>query len=262
MYFGFKQITIQYGKKKVLCNLSLEVPRGKIVTLIGQNGCGKSSLLKTVSRAVTQKTGCVVVEDKPIDSYPPKKLAQRIAYLAQVHASPPDIDVRTLVSYGRYPYTVLGRGMTKGDAEIIDRALALTGLTQLQNQTLATLSGGERQRAWIAMNVAQNPEIMILDEPTTYLDIGYQVEVLELVRQLNRTLGITILMVLHDLNLAARYSDMLCAICDGGLYVSGSPDEVLTAQNLHNIFGIDAQILYDETHNCPFFIPHKSLKAI
>lgn len=261
MYFGFEHISIQYGKKSVLHDLSLEVPRGKIVTLIGQNGCGKSSLLKTVSRAVSQKEGRVVVDDKPIDAYPPKKLAQRIAYLAQVHTSPPDIDVRTLVSYGRYPYTVFGRGMTKADAEIIDHALALTGLTELQNRTLATLSGGERQRAWIAMNVAQQPEILILDEPTTYLDISYQVEVLELVRELNRTLGLTILMVLHDLNLAARYSDLLYAIRDGGLYAAGTPAEVITAEHLREIFDIDATILCDEEHHCPFFIPNKSLKG-
>lgn len=261
MYFGFEHITVEYGKKTVLRDLSLEVPRGKIVTLIGQNGCGKSSLLKTISRAVTQKSGRVVYDGKPIGAYPPKKLAQKIAYLAQVHTSPPDIDVRTLVSYGRYPYTVFGRGMTKADAAIIDRALAMTGLTELQNQTLATLSGGERQRAWIAMNVAQEPEILILDEPTTYLDIGYQVEVLELVRQLNRTLGITILMVLHDLNLAARYSDLLFAIRDGGLYAAGTPDEMLTTEHLRDIFGIDAKIIRDEEHHCPFFIPNKSLKG-
>lgn len=258
MYFGFENITIEYGKKPVLRNLSLEVPRGKIVTLIGQNGCGKSSLLKTVSRAVTPRGGRVLYEGKPMREYAPKKLAQKIAYLAQVHTSPPDIDVRTLVSYGRYPYAKFGRGQTKEDAAIIDRAIAMTGLESLQTQALATLSGGERQRAWIAMNVAQGPEILILDEPTTYLDIGYQVEMLELVRQLNRNLGITILMVLHDLNLAARYSDHLYAIRDGGLYAAGTPEAVMTEENLRTIFGIEARIIQDEDHHCPFFIPLQS----
>lgn len=261
MYFGFEHITIEYGKKSILRDFSIEVPRGKIVTLIGQNGCGKSSLLKTISRAVTQTTGQVIYDGRPLTSYPPKKLAQKIAYLAQVHTSPPDIDVRTLVSYGRYPYAKFGRGMTKNDADIIDRAIAMTGLAALEHQALATLSGGERQRAWIAMTVAQQPEILILDEPTTYLDIGYQVEVLELVRRLNAEMGITILMVLHDLNLAARYSDLLYTIKDGSLYRSGTPDEILTADNLRNVFGIDAQILRDEEHNCPFFIPNKSIKG-
>ena len=259
MYFGFDNITIEYGKKQILHNLSLEVPRGKIVTLIGQNGCGKSSLLKTVSRAVAPKDGRVIYEGKPLREYAPKKLAQKIAYLAQVHTSPPDIDVRTLVSYGRYPYTKFGRGQTKADAEIIDRAIALTGLESLQTQPVATLSGGERQRAWIAMNVAQEPEILILDEPTTYLDIGYQVEVLELIRQLNRELGITILMVLHDLNLASRYSDRLYAIKDKALYAAGNPAEVITASHLKHIFGIDARILHDADNNCPFFIPLQSI---
>ncbi len=260
MYFGFEGITIRYGQKTVLQGLSLEVPRGKIVSLIGQNGCGKSSLLKTVSRTVTRSSGRVVIDDKPMEAYSPKQLARRIAYLSQEHISPPDIDVRTLVSYGRYPHTVFGRGMTGADAEIIDRALALTGLTELQDRSLETLSGGERQRARIAMTVAQEPEILILDEPTTYLDVGYQIEVLELVRELNRALGITILMVLHDLNLAARYSDLLCAIRDGTLYAAGTPAEVITSANLREIFGIEAEILYDREHRCPYFIADKSLR--
>ena len=259
MYFGFEHITVEYGRKQILSDLTLEVPKGKIVTLIGQNGCGKSSLLKTVPRAVTPKSGQVIYDNRPMRNYAPKILAQKIAYLAQVHTSPPDIDVRTLVSYGRYPYTRFGHGQTKADAEIIDRAIQMTGLYDLQTQALATLSGGERQRAWIAMNVAQEPEILILDEPTTYLDIGYQVEVLELVRQLNRELGITILMVLHDLNLASRYSDLLYAIKDRSLYAQGTPDAVMTAENLQTIFGIEARILHDADNHCPFFIPLNSI---
>lgn len=175
---------------------------------------GKSSLLKTISKAVTPRNGQIIYQDKKLSQYPPKILAQKIAYLAQVHTSPPDIDVRTLVSYGRYPHSKFGRGLTARDGEVIDKALSLTGLESLQNQILSTLSGGERQRAWIAMTICQEPEILVLDEPTTYLDISYQVEVLELVRKLNRELGITIIMVLHDLNLAARYSDRLYAIKD------------------------------------------------
>ncbi len=186
---------------------------------------------------------------------PPKFIAQKIAYLAQVHPSPPDIDVRTLVSYGRYPYTKFGRGLTAVDGEVIDRVLQMTGLMTLQHQVLSTLSGGERQRAWIAMTICQEPEILILDEPTTYLDISYQVEVLELIRRLNREMGITIIMVLHDLNLAARYSDRLYAIKDGGLCASGRPAEVLTRQNLKEIFQIDAVVYQDEINHCPFFIP-------
>ena len=255
MYFGFRNITVDYGKKNILNSLSLEVPKGKILTLIGQNGCGKSTLLKIIPRAVTPKTGFCELDGKALRDYRSKLLARRIAYLAQVHTSPPDIDVKTLVSYGRYPYLKRGRGMTKADGDIVSNVLEMTGLERLATQPLSTLSGGERQRAWIAMTVAQEPEILVLDEPTTYLDIGYQIEVLELVKRLNKTLGITILMVLHDLNLAARYSDILAAIKGGRVFGSGSPYEMLTVQNLKELFGIDADIIRDDEHDCPFFIP-------
>ena len=259
MYFGFKDITIQYGKKKILENLSVEFPKGKITTIIGKNGCGKSSLLKTVSKAVLPRQGEVIYAGKRRDRYSPKFLAQKIAYLAQVHTSPPDIDVRTLVSYGRYPYSKFGRGLTEKDTVIIDNALERTGLSGLQNQILATLSGGERQRAWIAMTICQEPEILILDEPTTYLDISYQVEVLELIRKLNRELGITIIMVLHDLNLAARYSDLLFAIRNGAVYAGGESSHVLTEKNLEEIFEIKATVFEDTINRCPYFIPIKTI---
>lgn len=258
MYFGFQDIYASYGKKEILRGLTLDIPRGKIVTLIGQNGCGKSTLLKTVSKAVIPKSGKVVYLDKKLSSYPPKQLAQKIAYLSQVHESPPDIDVRTLVSYGRFPHSRFGRGLTAEDGEIIDRALALTGLTHLKDRILATLSGGERQRAWIAMTIAQEPEILILDEPTTYLDISYQVEVLELVQRLNRELGITIVMVLHDINLAARYSDYLAAIRGGNLFTKGTPEDVVTEENLRSIFKIEAAVYRDLIHGCPYFIPQRT----
>lgn len=255
MYFGFEDITVSFGGRKILDSVTLSVPRGKIVTLIGKNGCGKSTLLKTVPRAVVPQAGRVVFDGSPLRSYAPKKLAQKIAYLAQVHESPADIDVRTLVSYGRYPYLKFGRTMTAADADVIDAAIDAAGLTALSTQPLRTLSGGERQRAWIAMTVAQQPEILILDEPTTYLDIGYQIEVLELVRRLNRERGMTVLMVLHDVNLAARYSDWLCALRDTHLFTEGTPETVITAQNLQALFGISAQIIRDPVSGCPYFIP-------
>ena len=255
MYFGFRNLSVSYGKKEVLRSLDVDVPRGKVVTVIGQNGCGKSTMLKTVSKAVTPKRGEVVFCDRRLGEYAPKKLAQQIAYLSQVLESPPDIDVRTLVSYGRYPYSKFGRGLTQADADIIDRALALTGLTALQDRILSTLSGGERQRAWIAMTIAQEPEILILDEPTTYLDVSYQVEVLELVKKLNRELGITIIMVLHDINLAARYSDVLMAVKGGRLYAAGTPAEIVNKKYLQEIFEIEASVYTDPVHKCPYFIP-------
>ena len=255
MYFGFRNLSVNYGKKEVLRALNVDIPRGKVVTVIGQNGCGKSTLLKTVSKAVMPKRGEVIFCDKKLGEYAPKRLAQQIAYLSQVHESPPDIDVRTLVSYGRYPYSKFGRGMTRPDAEIIDRALALTGLTDLQHRILSTLSGGERQRAWIAMTIAQEPEILILDEPTTYLDVSYQVEVLELVKKLNRELGITISMVWPDINVAARYSDVLMAVKGGRLYAAGAPSESVNEKYLKEIFEIEASVYTDPVHECPYFIP-------
>ena len=258
MYFGFRDIYADYGKKPVLRGLSLDVPRGSVITLIGQNGCGKSTLLKTVSKAVTPRRGEVIYLDKKLSSYPPKQAARKIAYLSQVHESPPDTDVRTLVSYGRFPYSRFGRGMTAEDGKIIDNALSMTGLSGLGDRILSTLSGGERQRAWIAMTIAQEPEILILDEPTTYLDVGYQIEVLELVRHLNRTLGITIVMVLHDINLAARYSDYLAAIRNGTLFTVGTPEETVTEENLRKVFGIESVVYRDPLHGCPYFIPQRT----
>lgn len=262
MYFGFRGMTISFKSRVVVENVTIDIPKGKIVTIIGQNGCGKSSMLKTVSRAVTPKDGCVVYNDRPLCSYNPGKLARHIAYLAQVHSSPPDIDVRTLVSYGRYPYTKGGHRMTGEDAKIIDETLNVTGLAHLQHRTLRTLSGGERQRAWIAMTVCQQPEILILDEPTTYLDISYQMEVLELVRRLNRELGMTIVMVLHDLNMAARYSDYMYAISGGRVHSHGTPDEVLCERTLREIFRIDARIIRDTENDCPCFIPSRILDTV
>ena len=184
MYFGFERITVSYGKHAVLSDVTLEVPRGSITVLIGRNGCGKSSLLKTVSRAVKPKAGRVILEGRSLMAYTPRQLAKRIAYLGQAVPMPSDIDVETLVSYGRYPHTAPGRGITAHDRDVIDRVLRQTGLEAIRNRTLTTLSGGELQRARIAMNLAQEPSVLILDEPTTHLDLGYQLELLELLRRL------------------------------------------------------------------------------
>ena len=226
MYFGFEDITIAFRTKTVLQHVTLDIPRGKIVTIIGQNGCGKSSLLKTVSKAVAPRAGRVLYEGLPLDAYAPKVLARHIAYLAQVHTSPPDIDVRTLVSYGRYPYMKMGRGLNAEDGRIIDETLRLTGLEHLQRRTLRTLSGGERQRAWIAMTVCQQPEILILDEPTTYLDISYQMEVLELVRRLNREMGMSILFISHNLNVVRKLCSHVAVMEKGHIVETGETAQV------------------------------------
>ncbi len=259
MYFGFENITVGYGKTPVLKNFTLDVPKSKLITVIGENGSGKSTLLKTVFGSSTQSSGNVILEDKPIRDYSPKALAQKIAYLPQSHTAPDDMDVYTLVSLGRYPHRKFAHSLTQTDTAAIERALELAGLTALKDRTIASLSGGEAQRAWIAMTVAKEAEILILDEPTTHLDIGYQVEVLELIKALSHKLGITVLCVLHDVNMAARYSDVICAIKNGAVCACGTPDEVVTRENLIRVFGINADVLYDTAHECPYFIARERL---
>lgn len=261
MYFGFDNISIKYGKKEIVNNITMEFPHGEITTIIGQNGCGKSSLLKTISKVVKPKSGMVILEDNDINSYKPQNLAKRIAYLPQMHYSPHDIDVKTLVSYGRFPHLSAMKKLTDKDYDIINETINLTGLRHLKDQQLKTLSGGEKQRAWIAMTICQKPEILILDEPTTYLDIGYQIEVLDLVKKLNEQLNLTIIMVLHDLNLAARYSHNLYAIKNKKIYQAGPSEKVLSKKCLKDIFGLEAEIMKDKVNDCPFFIPLNSYYA-
>ncbi len=255
MYFRFEDISIKYGKKQILENISVNVPKGKIVTIVGRNGCGKSSLLKTAAKAVRQTSGRVLFEGKDIKKHKVKDLAKKIAYLPQVHTSPPDIDVYTLVSYGRFPYLKLGKSLSLKDSEIVNRCIEITDLTEIAHQKLGTLSGGERQRAWIAMTLCQEPSVLILDEPTTYLDISHQIETLDLIRSLNERLKLTIVMVLHDINLAARYSDEIIAINEKKTYAVGSAKKVLTKEKIKDIFNLNVNVEYDSENNCPYFIP-------
>lgn len=257
MYFGFDHVSIAYGKKQILGDISMEFEKGKITTLIGPNGCGKSSLLKTVPRTVTPVSGSPIFEDKPLKSYTPKELARKIAYLPQIHDSPDDITIRTLVSYGRFPYKKFGSGLTQEDERIIDETLELTGLTALRERTMNNLSGGEKQRAWIAMTICQQPQILLLDEPITYLDVGYQVEVLELVRDLRDKLHITIGMVLHDMNFTARYSDRIYVLKDGRVHACGTPEEIICRENLNAVFSVDSQLYHDEKNDCPIVVPER-----
>lgn len=257
MYFGFNDVSIKYGEKEIVSHITIDFPIGKTTSILGANGSGKTSLLKVISKAVKPSSGNVLYAGKPLSSYRPKDLARKIAYLPQVHFNPSDIDVRTLISYGRYPYKKMGRALTAKDLEVIDHTIEITGLKNLQNRLIDTLSGGERQRAWIAMTICQEPEILILDEPITHLDIGHQLEVLELIKALGRQMNITIIMVLHDINLASRYSHQMYAIKNKSVFSSGSPREMINEANLEGIFSIKSQIMEDEKNNCPFFIPEK-----
>lgn len=254
MYFGFDTVTAGYdrGAAPVVQDLTLALGKREITALIGPNGCGKSTLLSLVPRLLKPWAGRVIYRDAPLTALSQREAAQKIACLSQHHTAPGDLSVRTLVSYGRYPH----QSNSALDRAIVADALSRTDLTALADRPLSTLSGGERQRAWIAMAVAQQPEILLLDEPTTYLDVGYQIEVLELITALRNELGLTVLMVLHDLNLAARYADRLCVMQAGRLVADGAPTAVLTPDMLRQVFGIAADVHTDED-GYPYFIPRR-----
>lgn len=248
-------VTINYGKNHVIDNLSLNIKKGSINTLIGTNGCGKSTLLKALSRNLKPKHGDVYLNSKSIFQLDTKLLAKEMSILPQSPTAPDDFTVFDLVSYGRYPHLDWTSKLHEEDLDIINWAINLTKMEHLKDRQVTTLSGGERQRAWIAMALCQKPKILLLDEPTTYLDISHQFEVLELVKSLNKTMGLTIVMVLHDLNQAARYSDNIIVIKDGNIYTQGSPKEIITSSTLNEVFNLDVRIFMDEYNDCPFFIP-------
>ncbi len=258
MNLKIKNLSVNYGEKKVVKDVSFKINSGQIATIIGPNGSGKSTLLKAISRCLKPAGGKIYLNEINIKDINTKVIAQKLAILPQVKNVSSDISIEELVSYGRYPHLKFGKRLRKEDMEIIDWALEKTGLSPLRKRFVATLSGGERQRAWIAMSLAQKPKILLLDEPTTFLDISYQVEVLELVKELNKTLGLTVVMVLHDLNQAARYSDTILVIKDGRLCESGTPDKIIEKSLLKDVFKIDADIYEDKINNCPYFIPKKT----
>lgn len=252
-----KGLEIRYGDKIALQDANLKIYDGEIVTIIGPNGSGKSTLIKAMSRCLKPKSGDILFDGMNINKIPTKVISRKMAILPQVKNVSGDITVENLVSYGRYPHLSFGKRLKKTDYETIDWAIEKTGLTNIRTQNVITLSGGERQRAWIAMALAQKPEILILDEPTTYLDISYQLEVLELIKQLNESLGITVVMVLHDLNQAARYSDNIYVLNEGQVCKYGEPSNIINPELLKDVFRIEAHVYEDEVNNCPYFIPHK-----
>lgn len=252
-----QDIVVSYGEKIALNKVNVKVNTGEIATIIGPNGSGKSTLVKAISRCIKLQSGRVEISGENIRTMDSKDIAKKMAILPQVKTPASDISVESLVSYGRYPHLKFGKRLSKKDKDIVHWAMENTGLVQLKDRDVVTLSGGERQRAWIAMALAQKPEILILDEPTTYLDISYQMEVLELVKELNKTLGLTVIMVLHDLNQAARYSDRIYVLKQGQVHKQGNPKSIIGADMLKDIFRIDAEIYQDKVNDCPYFIPNK-----
>ncbi len=256
-YIETRQLTVKYGEKVALRDVNIKIDQGSIVSIIGPNGSGKSTLVKAIGRSVKVSGGGIYFQDRDILSLGNKYLAKEIAVLPQIKRTPKDLSVENLVSYGRYPHLGFGKKLTRTDKEIVTWAIENTGLSQYSQRLLYSLSGGERQRAWIAMALAQKPNILILDEPTTFLDISFQVEILELIKELNKTLGLTVIMVLHDLNQAARYSDEIYVLSQGEVQHYGNPDSTIRENLLREIFKIEAHIYRDEISGCPYFIPYK-----
>lgn len=244
-----KQLKIGYNGNIIVPSCDIEIKKGKITSIIGSNGCGKSTLLKAVGRIIKSDSGSVLINDIDIKSMKNKDIAKQMAILPQTPTAPGTLTCKELVAYGRFPYQKSMSRLSPEDKDIISWALTATNMKAFEDREIASLSGGQRQRIWIAMALAQQTGIILLDEPTTYLDLAHQLEVLELLKKLNSEQKTTIVMVLHDLNLASRYSDYLIAMKDGQIEKYGEPNDVLTHQILLDCFDIDADIMISPKYN-------------
>ncbi len=253
-----KGLSVGYNGEKVLGGLDLDIPEGKITTLIGSNGSGKSTILKTLCRILSPDAGYVCLDGESIHKMPTKLVAQKLALLPQGAQTPIGITVNDLVEYGRFPYHSSLGGFSVEDRKIVQWALASTNMTEFSNRGMNQLSGGQQQRAWIAMALAQKTGLLFLDEPTTYLDISHQLDILYLLRKLNRENGVTVVMVLHDLNHAVMFSDYLVAVKNGMIYASGTPTEIIKPQTLREVFDVEADVINHPVLNVPVCLPYKT----
>ncbi|MCC9606190.1 ABC transporter ATP-binding protein [Blastopirellula sp. JC732] len=249
------QLTLAYDQTEVIRQLSLEIPTGQITTLIGPNGCGKSTLLKGLARLMPPKSGAAYLDGKAIHQQSTRQVARQLAVLLQNPEAPEGLSVRELLALGRYPHQGFFGTITHEDEAKIDDALEMAGIQHLAERPLGELSGGQRQLAWIAMALAQDAEILLLDEPTTFLDMVHQLEVLNLLERLHQGRRRTIVLVLHDINHAARFSQHLIALREGRIVRSGSPREIVTRDLLADVFQVEAAILTDPHSDAPYCIP-------
>ena len=252
-----ENIHVKYKEKAVLESLSVNIKKGRVVSIIGPNGSGKTTLIRALSRNIKPEKGQVWMNGENIFSLNTKKVAKEMAVLMQVRSCPNDIIVRDLITYGRFAHKEWWQGKEAKDQEIIEWAMKRTGTKVFEDRPIGALSGGEMQRVWIAMALAQKPQILILDEPTTYLDICHQLEILELVKSLNKTEEITVVMVLHDINQASRYSDEILVMKEGKIYIQGTPKDVITKEVIKEVFSVDARMHYCDQTGMPLFYPDK-----
>ena len=249
------QLTLAYGKKTIAESLNVTIPDGHFTAIIGPNGCGKSTLLRTLSRLMMPTQGHVYLDGEEIQRYASKEVARRIGLLAQNATTPGDISVQELVARGRYPHQPLFSRWRQEDEDAVQNAMQATGIVDLASQSVDTLSGGQRQRAWIAMVLAQDTSIMLLDEPTTWLDISHQIDLLELLSELNRERGFTLAAVLHDLNQACRYATHLIALREGKIVAQGAPKEIVTPELIEAVYGLRCMIIDDPVAHTPLVVP-------
>ncbi|MFF8965869.1 ABC transporter ATP-binding protein [Streptomyces globisporus] len=247
-------ITVGYGDRTVIDQLDVAIPSGVITTIIGPNGCGKSTLLRTLTRLLKPAGGTVVLDGEDIGTLRTKDVAKKLGLLPQAPVAPEGLTVADLVARGRHPHQSWLRQWSSDDADVVRRALAMTGVADLADRTVDSLSGGQRQRVWISMTLAQGTDLLLLDEPTTYLDLAHAIDVLDLVDDLHES-GCTVVMVLHDLNLATRYSDNLVVMRGGAVLAQGHPRDVITAELLHEAFGLRAKVIDDPVGDRPLIVP-------
>jgi iron complex transport system ATP-binding protein len=248
-------LNLAYDNATIIHNLSIAIPNHKITALVGPNGCGKSTLLRGISRLLKPRGGSVLLDGQDIWKLPTKELAKRLGILPQGPVAPEGLTVHELVAQGRYPHQSWFQQWSAEDERITRDALDITGVAEFADRPVDTLSGGQRQRAWIAMTLAQDSELILLDEPTTFLDLAYQIEVLDLLQELNIERQKTIVMVLHDLNHACRYADYLVAVCGGKIAAQGDPSDVLTETIVQDVFGIECRIIPDPVTHTPLVVP-------
>ncbi|MBQ3512188.1 MAG: ABC transporter ATP-binding protein [Lachnospiraceae bacterium] len=250
-----KKLCFSYGENRFIENLSGNIAKGKITTILGPNGCGKSTLLNLLVNQLKPQGGKVTLDGKEIRNIPLKDMAKTVAMVHQQNSAPPDTTVERLIHFGRMPYQSMFSTKDEDGEQIVTWALKVTNLTHMAKKRVSQLSGGERQRAWIALALAQKTDILFLDEPTTYLDIYYQMEILSLVRKLNREYNMTIVMVLHDINQAMQFSDNLIIMKKGNICYAGPVAGGITEERLKEVYGIKAVIRWSKQNNCPYMIP-------